>query len=327
MMKIDTLTIAGGGNKLITSIGALRVLEEKDILKNIKKYAGSSAGAIIVTLLNIGYTPDEIENTVFSQGSKLVKDSFYKLPFHLLFNYGLYNCINMVKYIQLLFIKKGFDQDITFTKLYEETEKILVLTGTSLNVMDTFYFNYHTVPNMKVIDALRISISIPLYFTSVEYIIDSKKHIFVDGGVLNNFPLYYFDIVDDIGKYILNSKDLIKQRDLIKNTGCIDCSNTLGIMYLDSGEKKNINDFYQGFNVINNISDYFSALLDTVLNKIQQDNFRNPITGVKENFFNRTICIPMPFNVSAVNFDLPKEQKDLLIKAGEDAANEYFKVN
>ena len=324
MKEIDTLIISGGGCKMITAIGALKVLEQKNILKNIYKYAGSSAGSIICVLLNINCTPDEIEKTVFAQGSYLVKDSFYKLPFNLLSNYGLYNGSKMVKYIETLFVQKSFDPNITFTQLNEKTGKTLVLTGTSLNIMDTFYFNHHTMPDMKVIDALRISISIPIYFTSVQQKLNDKSHIMVDGGLLNNFPMYYFKIVDDIGKYILTSKDLVKQKNLMKEI-CIDCSKTIGIMYIDLNETKNIDDFYQGFNIINNIGDYFSALLDTVLNKIQQDNFRDPITGVKDNFFKNIICIQIPIKISAVDFDLNQEKKDILIKAGKDAANEFFR--
>lgn len=323
--KINTLIISGGGSKMVTAIGAISVLEQKDILKNIVKYAGSSAGSIICVLLNIGLTPDEIEKTVFSQSSHLVKDSFYKIPFNLLFNYGLFNGSKMVKYIETLFVEKGFDSNITFAQLNEKTGKTLVLTGTSLNEMDTFYFNHHTMPDMKVIDALRISISIPLYFTSVEQKIQDKIHVFVDGGLLNNFPMYYFKIVDDTGKYILTSKDLVKEKQLAtKKFKYINCSNTIGIMYLENGEIKNVDDFYQGFNIINNISDYFPALLDTVLNKIQEDNFRDPITGAKENFFRNVICIKIPIKISAVDFDLSQEKKDILIKSGEDAANEYF---
>ena len=322
--SINTLCVEGGGVKLITGIGALRVLEKKGILENIEKYAGSSAGALICVLLNIGMTPDCIENTVFSQGSKLVHDFFIKIPYNLLRNYGLYSGNKMVRYIQGLFIERGFDENITFAELNDKTGKILVLTGTSLNVMDTFYFNCHTTPNMKVIDALRISISIPLYFTSIEHEIDGIKHTMVDGGTINNFPMYYFNIVDNTGKYILTCKDLIKEK-LSKSKSCMDCSNIIGIMYLDIGEIKNVDDFYQGFNIINNIYDYCTSLLNTFLSKIEQDNFRNPLTGARDNFFEKVICIPIPIKVNAVNFDLSQDKKDLLIKAGEDAANEYFK--
>lgn len=325
MREIDTLTVAGGGVKLIVAIGALRVLEQKNLMKGINKLAGSSAGALICVLLNIGMSADDIEKTVFSQGSSIVHEFFIKIPYHLLFNYGLYTANKMVKYIQTLFTEKGFDPNITFLQLYEKTNKTLVLTGTSLNTMDTFYFNHHTMPNMKVIDALRISISIPIYFTSVEYKINDITHTMVDGGTLNNFPIYYFDIFDNTGKYILTSKDLIKEKKLaMKKLKCIDCSNTLGIMYLDQGETQNVDYFYQGFTQITNIYEYCTALLNTFLTKIEQDNFRNPITGAKNNFFDKVICIPMPFNVNAVNFDLEQEKKDLLIKAGEDTANEYF---
>lgn len=46
---------------------------------------------------------------------------------------------------------------------------------------------------MSVIKAIRISSSIPLYFTSVKHLHKSKEHLMCDGGLLCNFPLYYFD--------------------------------------------------------------------------------------------------------------------------------------
>jgi len=70
-----------------------------------------------------------------------------------------------------------------------------------------------------------------------------------------------------------------------------------------------LNKFFTGYNVIN---------------KIQQDNFTNPITGLKNNFFENVICVTLPVNTSPVDFNLSQEIKDLLMKAGFDAANNFF---
>ncbi len=54
----------GGGIKGLAYCGCIRVLEKLNLLENIKRYGGSSAGAITATLLAIGYNADEIDNII-----------------------------------------------------------------------------------------------------------------------------------------------------------------------------------------------------------------------------------------------------------------------
>jgi NTE family protein len=64
-------------------------------------------------------------------------------------------------------------------------------------------FSYETYPNMRIRDAVKISMSIPLYFEAVFMDEDGKlvKHpsrkdnldIMVDGGFTGNFPIHVFD--------------------------------------------------------------------------------------------------------------------------------------
>lgn len=66
-------------------------------------------------------------------------------------------------------------------------------------------FSRETFPAIKIKDAVRISMSVPLYFRAV--FIDSKGktysrqnksrtlHIVVDGGITGNFPIHLFDSV------------------------------------------------------------------------------------------------------------------------------------
>lgn len=332
MSKIDTIVISGGGIRSIAVIGTLKYLEQNNILLSIKKYAGSSAGAVLVLLLNIGYTPSEIYDSIFSQKSSMVYDNFIKIPYNLLVNYGLFSGVKIADYLSELIVKKGFDKNTSFKQLYEKTGKTIVLTGSSLTDRDTYYFNHHNTPEMKVIDAVRISIGIPLFFTSVKYTIDNISHVFVDGGMLNNFPLYYFDICDSMGKYILTCKELtvekIKDDKLIKvNFKNIDYKeNVIGIMLIDDNETRDVDNFYNDKTIITNFSQYITAFIDTILSKIETDNFINPLTGVKSNFFNRVITISIPKNITAINFNISETTKQLLINKGTIAAQEFFEI-
>ncbi len=55
------LIFEGGGVKGIAYVGALRELQKRKILKNIKRVAGTSAGAINAVLLSIGCTLKETQ--------------------------------------------------------------------------------------------------------------------------------------------------------------------------------------------------------------------------------------------------------------------------
>ena len=50
------LIFEGGGVKGIAYVGAIRELENRQIMKNIKRVGGTSAGAINAVLLTLGYT-------------------------------------------------------------------------------------------------------------------------------------------------------------------------------------------------------------------------------------------------------------------------------
>ena len=55
---------------------------------------------------------------------------------------------------------------------------------------ETEYFDYINTPNMSILLALEITISIPFIMKSIKY----NNYYYCDGGLLVNFPLYYFNI-------------------------------------------------------------------------------------------------------------------------------------
>lgn len=346
---IDTLIVGGGSIKTIASLGALEVLKDKGILDNIIKFAGSSAGAVVVTLLVLGYTPIEINDLIFSKIGGHTNDSFYKIPINLMYNYGLYTGNNMIKFLEGFFEKKGFKKEITFKELYERTLKVLVITGTSLSTRDTLFFNYQTTPDMSVIKALRITSSIPLYFTSVKHLHKEKEHIMCDGGLLCNFPLYYFEYLKNenvteqpkelklsnvskinvkvnVREYILyDSFNELHKKQIMKFKGTNTKPRTvIGILLLEQDENRDTENFYTGFNIITNLKEYMTSFITTMLKKIEQDNFLNPLTGTKKNFFNDTITIETPPEINIFKFNLTASENKMLYDLGIKGANEFF---
>ena len=54
------LVLQGGGIRGFAHIGVVKKLEEIGLMNNIRRFAGTSVGALIVSLLVIGFTADEI---------------------------------------------------------------------------------------------------------------------------------------------------------------------------------------------------------------------------------------------------------------------------
>ena len=132
---------------------------------------------------------------------------------------------------------------------------------------------------------------------------------------MNNFPIYYFEIFDKLGKYINNYNSLSENSNLINDN--VDYFNTIGIMIINPG------DLSKAPNPINNIKDFIVSLINTVMNKIQVDNLNNP--DKSKVWLDRIITINLLNNVNPIDFDLSKESIDLLVKTGNKSAEDFFK--
>ena len=75
-------------------------------------------------------------------------------------------------------------------------KKKLIITGTCLNEMKPYYFDYENTPDLKILDSILISVCVPILFTPRKH--DNK--LFVDGGLTSNYPIEYFS--DDINNTI-----------------------------------------------------------------------------------------------------------------------------
>jgi NTE family protein len=194
------LVISGGGIKGITGLGSFKCLLDNNITNKFEILAGSSVGAVICFLYNIGYDPKDmyevLEEIDFTQLIKYIE------PEILLVEpcFGISSPEPILYSIYSFMKKKNINKNITFEQLYTLTKTELIMTGTCLNDISLKYFSHRTTPDMQILKALRITISIPFIFRPYQY--DGK--LWVDGGVMNNFPIDLFNdrLNDVIGIYI-----------------------------------------------------------------------------------------------------------------------------
>lgn len=204
---IDTLVISGGGVKGIVFIGALKYLEELkgtaiDIKVDIKRIYAVSVGSIIGFLYAIGYTSEEMENEIFRLDTNSLKSIRLKT---FIKNYGLDSGKKIMKWLESLVEKKGYDKNITFKQLLKLRGVDLNIGSTNLNKYKAVYFNNEISPNLRIVRAIRMSIGIPLIFSSVKY----KGEVYVDGGVINSYPIKNVDKLENVlGLKILLNNEL-----------------------------------------------------------------------------------------------------------------------
>lgn len=180
------LVLSGGAFKGISFLGVMECLQRRNtlLLSSINTLAGSSVGGIIAVLIAIGYgTPEIFKFVVDIDFTKMINPDIMKLITH----FGLDDGDLIVNKIKEYFTQKKIDPDITFSQLYELTKKRLIITVSCLG-RGVRYLDHINEPGLSVITAVRMSFSIPFWFTPILY----KGEYYVDGGLLDNVPMALF---------------------------------------------------------------------------------------------------------------------------------------
>ncbi|MFC5284514.1 patatin-like phospholipase family protein [Pedobacter alpinus] len=310
----ENLVFEGAGVRGIAYSGVLAELENRKITNNIVKVGGTSAGAITALMVSLGYTSEEIFNIISATKFQKFNDGeFFFIGGFLRMNskYGWYKGDKFKKWLEKIIISKTGDSEITFSELTQKGLKQLYITATCLNRQKLIVFSAETYPNMKIKDAVRISMSIPLYFEAV--FIDSIGQVYnknkaanldvvVDGGIIGNFPIFIFDSL---------KVDSLNQTIRIPNY------KTLGIRIDSDLQIKN--DSMSKALVpmpINNMNDYLQAFYVLILENLNR-------TALISADWERTISVSS-VGISPRIKKMSAAQKQSLIKSGEISAQKYF---
>lgn len=291
-INYDTVCLSGGGIKGFSFIGVMEYLENNYNfnISKINNWVGTSAGSITSYFYTLGYTTQEIKRFI-------IEFDFNKMEPNICVNQFIENCGidngNKMIFLFSQFLEYKFNmKDITFIQLYNMTKKKLTIIGTNYTLNKEEVFNYIETPNMSVLLAIRISISVPILFTPVKY----NGYIYVDGCLVNGFPLNHCDPNKTLGIYIKNSNnndlylpeffkncisilvDTVAEKHIINNNNVIIIKSTTSdvVKFCMTKEEKtkliNTGIEYAKQYFENNIQFICREILNNIINKVNANN-------------------------------------------------------
>lgn len=199
-MTIKNIVLSGGAYKGFYTIGALKHLSKIQFynIDNIENIYGVSVGSLIglILCLKLDWN-DMIEHAInrpwqklFQFGPEDILDVFVKK--------GLMKKSFIYSIFDNFFKNAGVNKSITMKELYEFSGVNMHIYTTNLSTFKLVEINHETHPDIKVLDAVYMSCSMPFIFQP-EFI---DADCYVDGGVINPYPLNiclkYHDNKDEI---------------------------------------------------------------------------------------------------------------------------------
>ncbi len=317
--KINHLVFEGGGVLGIAYLGVIDYLYQKNIFQNIEKVAGTSAGAITACITSFRLSATEIKEIADSLDYRQIPQSvthpdLKKIPnfimremenifgdinslYRLFRNYGWFSSQYFYTWLQKQ-IANQFNPskkrppytfaDFRNPACHKDNKPFmdLYVIGTDVSNKVSQIFSYDTTPDMEVAAAVRISMSIPLFFEAIK----TPDVVYCDGGVMRNYPINIFDTIKPITKYGSYAQ-------------------TLGARFKSSPRHSEIN----------NLLDYIRALNQSLL-AVQKDIYNNSPKDIA-----RSIEIDTG-DVSSIDFDISPndETYKFLYSQGYMAAEKHF---
>jgi len=210
------LVFKGGGVRGIAYMGALEVLDEFRIVENIERVAGTSAGAIAAAMVSFRLSVSETKEIFDSLDFAKVPQSSTSVPRlkvlkfledessrRFFTKYGWYSSEYFYHWLEDTIAKQcNGDPRASFKDFREYGFRDLYIMATNVSRQRAEVFSADHTPEVAVADAVRMSMSIPIFFEALRF--DGKKFgngdYYVDGGLYDNFPAHIFDHPEYAGR-------------------------------------------------------------------------------------------------------------------------------
>lgn len=290
--RIETLALSGGGAKGLSYCGVCRFLEELqvsgDIIVDIKEIVGVSVGSFFGLLYLLGYKYIELRNEILKKKFREFKDTKVS---NFLKDFGLDTGNHLVSWAESFLQKKGHQGNITFRELYSLYPIHYKVITTNLSTHKAHVFDYINTPDAIVLDAIRLSISIPFIFTMKKY----KGDVHVDGALTVNYPIEFVTNIDTALGFYFDTKRVI-----------CNPSDKVG-----EHKEKEVT-----------LNNYIESVFKCVILSIDRHRI--------EHYRDKTVFITfeeMDANINlTMNFNLTKKQKMDIINCGYSSIARFFSV-
>lgn len=248
-MEIKYLILSGGGQNFFNYIGIFKELFKKKAIniENIKSIYGTSSGSLIAVMLCLKYEWDIIEKYIierpWDKDFSLTMDNFINLNK----NMGLYSSDFFKTIFKSLLNGKDLSIDLTMKELYNYSDIEIHIYTVELNSFELIDISYKTHPDYKVLDAIRMSSSYPVFIIPL----CDSENCYTDGGLILNYPI----------------NNCIKDNNLNSDE---DKDKILGIKFNNISNVNKINDE-------SSLIDYLRKIISKLSTTIKNDNINDEI--------------------------------------------------
>jgi NTE family protein len=304
---VADLVLEGGGVKGIALVGALSELEARGYRFN--RVAGASAGAIVGSLVAAGYSTTEMHDIMAEIDYRKFRDRGFidRLGFpgkviSVIFEQGIYEGRYLSTWLADLLAQKGkttfADMKVPDPDSLEPEQQyrlVVMASDISQGCLRKLPWDYHhyaeRADEARVVDAVRASMSIPLFYEPVKFQNNEGRDCWlVDGGMLSNFPIDTFD-----------------------------CSPDRAPRWPTFGIKLSAK-AHNAQQIINDVHDtpsMLSAMVATLTGFHDQIHLDDPAVTDRTIFVDTT-------GVNATDFDIDKDTQEQLFEAGRHAAIKFL---
>lgn len=192
--KCSYVVVAGGGTRALAYLGIIDALESKlgdrwrtHYREGMRGFVGASAGSIVALCLTLQLTGKDVRDAVqpFLENIRMIAPN----PdiSSMIHSYGMDTGNGILTLVRDILRRGNITEDVTFERMHQLTRREFACTGLNINTNAVHTFDRHTRPNMSVVDAIRISTSVPLLYTPVEL----DGDLYIDGALGCNMPDCY----------------------------------------------------------------------------------------------------------------------------------------
>jgi NTE family protein len=309
--KKADLVCQGGGVLGIALVGAIAKLEEEGY--QFQNIAGTSAGAIVGALLAAGFNSEELNKKISQMNFPAIKDKSWEdrifgigLPLSIIKDLGIYEGNYFRKLIEGWLAEKGVytfkdlvHPDFAGDPRYRYRLQVVVSDITSHELLllphDSYKLGISNSDDLNVALAIRMSMSIPIFFEPVKFRNPQtgEIHVLVDGGLLSNFPVWVFDTQEEPPWP------------------------TFGLMLVDKINRDTAFPFpLPPTKDPRNPIEFIKSIVSTAMEAHDR-------MYLEDDTFIRTITIPN-LDVSSTNFDITQDKIQSLYKSGYEAAGLFL---
>ena len=186
---IKHLVFSGGGPAGLITYGAVKYLAQNGVwsLPNIKSIYGCSIGAYIGICISLGYEWEWLDDYIIKRPWNKVISITAQTFLDAYDQKGLLGEKFLLESLKPLLEAKELREQCTLKELYEFNHIDIHLYTTNINAerLEKVDLSHTTHPDLSIIKALCMSTSFPIAFKPVCL----NEGCFIDGGLLNNFPL------------------------------------------------------------------------------------------------------------------------------------------